>query len=70
MACIIEIWTMVGDKQMPYSPACLSYGWHGGDGSRLEAEQEPGCTDAATPPWIMARGQRPGWEGDPRGRPA
>jgi len=35
MACIIEIWTMVGEQQTLYTPACLTCGWIGSDGTLL-----------------------------------
>jgi hypothetical protein len=37
---IIEIWTMAGEGRSTYTAACLSCGWVGGRGTRLEAEAE------------------------------
>jgi hypothetical protein len=71
VSCLIEIWTMVGEQQRLYTPACLSCGWIGSDGTRVEAEREGGMHERGErQPWIMAPGQTPGWEGEPRTRPA
>jgi hypothetical protein len=54
-----------------WSPACLSCGWYGSDGTRFEAEEEVRMHERGERhPWQMAPGQKPGWEGDPRSRPA
>jgi hypothetical protein len=42
MTCLFEIWTMVGEKETLYTPACLSCGWIGSDGTMAEAEHEGG----------------------------
>lgn len=69
MACIIDYWETKGEKQTLYTPACLSCGWIGSDGTMAEAERE-GAMHARgeVHPWIMQPGQKPGWEGDPRSR--
>jgi hypothetical protein len=69
-AHIIEYWPMRGEKITVWAPACLSCGWHGGDGTRAEAEAEAAMHERGErQPWQLAPGQRPGWEGDPRSRP-
>jgi hypothetical protein len=60
----VEIWEMVGEKQTLYSPACLSCGWYGSDGTRAEAEAEARMHERGkVQPWIMQAGQEAGWEG-------
>jgi hypothetical protein len=55
---------MVGEQRTIYTPACLSCGWIGSDGTRLEAEREGEMHERGErQPWQMAPHQRPGWEG-------
>jgi hypothetical protein len=71
MACLVEIWTLVGEKQTLYTPSCLTCGWVGGDGSRVEAEAEGRMHERGErQPWQIVPGQAAGWEGDQRSRPA
>lgn len=62
---------MVGEQQTVYTPACLSCGWIGSDGTRLDAEREGAMHERGErQPWQMAPHQRPGWESAPDGRPS
>ena len=61
---------MVGEQGTLYTPACLFCGWIGSDGTRPEAEAEGGMHERGErQPWIMAPGQTPAWESQPRSRP-
>jgi hypothetical protein len=61
---------MVGEQGTLYTPACLTCGWIGSDGTMAEAEYEGGMHERGErQPWIMAPGQRVGWEGEPRSQP-
>jgi hypothetical protein len=63
LACVIEIWTMVGERGTTYSPACLACGWCGGDGTRAEAEAESRMHERGErQPWQLAPGTAKPWE--------
>jgi hypothetical protein len=55
VSCLIEIWTMVGEQQTLYTPACLNCGWIGSDGTMPEAEAEGAMHE---------RGERRPWQLD------
>jgi hypothetical protein len=69
LACIIEIWTMVGETQTLYTPTCLTCGWHGGDGTMAEAEREGAMHESGERhPWQVAPGEVKTWApGTPNG---
>jgi hypothetical protein len=55
-AHLIEYWPMRGEKATMWAPACLTCGWHGGDGTRSEAEAEARMHE---------RGERHPWQRSP-----
>ncbi len=69
MSCLIEIWTMVGEQQTLYTPACPSCGWIGSDGTMAEAEHEGSMHERGERhPWQLAPGEARTWApGTPNG---
>jgi hypothetical protein len=64
---VVELWEMVGETGTVYTPACLSCGWIGGDGPRVEAEREGRMHERGErQPWRPEPGNAPDWRpGDP-----
>ncbi|HVX31702.1 MAG TPA: hypothetical protein VHA80_01060 [Solirubrobacterales bacterium] len=51
---------MVGERGTLHTPACLTCGWIGGDGTHAEAEGEAAMHERGErQPWQFPRGQAP-----------